>query len=62
MPISDFPVALQGIIQQNFLEREFQEGLRSVLGYRSIATRETFPNGVGETITKTRREIGRAHV
>lgn len=57
MPISDFPVALQGIIQQNFLEREFQEGLHSVLGYRAIADRMTFPNGVGETITKTRRGL-----
>ncbi len=54
MPISNFPAALQPIIQQNFLEREFLEGLRGNLSYRAIATREKFPNKIGETITKTR--------
>lgn len=54
MGIQNFPAALQPIIQQNFLEREFQDGLRSVLGYRSVARRELIPNGIGETITKTR--------
>lgn len=55
--ITDFPAPLQGIIQQNFLEREFLDGLQSKLGYRSIAERVTFPNGVGETITKTRKGL-----
>lgn len=54
MSISNFPAALQGIIQQNFLEREFQDALQSKLGYRQIADRESFPNKIGETITKTR--------
>lgn len=54
MAISDFPTALQPIIQQNFLEREFQDSLESLLGYRSICDRELFPNGIGETVTKTR--------
>lgn len=54
MGIQNFPAALQPIIQQNFLEREFQEGLESMLSYRSIARRETFPNKIGETLTKTR--------
>lgn len=54
MSISNFPTALQGIIQQNFLEREFQDALQSKLGYRQIADRERFPNKIGETITKTR--------
>lgn len=54
MGISNFPAALQPIIQQNFLEREFEEGLRSSLVFREIADRETFQNKVGETITKTR--------
>lgn len=55
--ISDFPAALQPAIQQNYLEREFLDGLQSKLGYRSIADRETFKNGVGETITKTRKGL-----
>ena len=54
MPISDFPPALQPIIQRNFLARGFQKGLRSKLGFRAIADRETIPNGIGESVTKTR--------
>ena len=54
MAIQNFPTALQPIIQQGFLEREFQEAIQSVLTYRSIARREQFPNAVGETVTKTR--------
>lgn len=54
MSIQNFPAALQPIIQQNMLEREFQDGLQSRLGFRAIADREPFPAGIGETITKTR--------
>ena len=54
MGIANFPPALQPIIQQNFLEREFQEGLRSRLGFRDIADREPISVNVGETVTKTR--------
>ena len=54
MSISNFPVALQPIIQQNYLERAIEEGLTSTLGYRAISDRMIVPNGVGETITKTR--------
>jgi hypothetical protein len=54
MGISNFPTALQGIIQQGFLEREFETALRSRLGYRAIADREIFSIGIGETLTKTR--------
>ena len=57
MAIANFPAALQPIIQQNFLQREFQNGLRSRLGFRAIADREPFPNKIGETITKTRRGL-----
>lgn len=57
MGIQNFPTALQGIIQQGFLEREFQEGIHSRLGFRAIADREVFPNKIGETITKTRRGL-----
>lgn len=54
MPIQNMPAALQPIIQQGFLEREFQQALTSRLGYRAIADRIEVPVGVGETITKTR--------
>lgn len=54
MGISNFPAALQPIIQQGFLEREFQQAMRSRLGYRACADREEFAVGIGETLTKTR--------
>jgi hypothetical protein len=54
MAIQNFPTALQPIIQQNFLEREFNDALQSKLVYRQIAERENFPNKIGETLTKTR--------
>jgi hypothetical protein len=54
MSISNFPASLQPIIQQGFLEREFQQALRSRLGYRACADREEFAVGIGETLTKTR--------
>jgi hypothetical protein len=54
MAIDNFPLALQPIIQQNFLEREFEAALHSKLGYRACADREEFSVGIGETLTKTR--------
>ena len=54
MGIQNFPTALQPIIQQGFLEREFHQALRSKLAYRAIADRVSIPVGIGETITKTR--------
>ena len=54
MSISNFPAALQPIIQQGFLEREFMQALRSKIGYRACADREEFSVGIGETLTKTR--------
>jgi hypothetical protein len=54
MGIQNFPPSLQPIIQQGFLEREFQQALRSRLGYRACADREDFAVGIGETLTKTR--------
>jgi len=54
MPISNFPAALQPIIQQGFLEQTFQEFLQSALGYRMAAKRENFKTNIGETLTKTR--------
>ena len=54
MGIQNFPAALQPIIQQGFLEREFQQALHSRLGYRAVADRVEFAVGIGETLTKTR--------
>jgi hypothetical protein len=54
MGIQNFPAALQPIIQQGFLEREFEAALTSRLGYRMCADREEFAVGIGETLTKTR--------
>jgi hypothetical protein len=54
MGIQNFPLALQPIIQLGFLEREFEQALRSRLGYRACADRESFAVGIGETLTKTR--------
>ncbi len=54
MAIQNFPTALQPIIQQGFLEHRFEQALRSRLGFRAVADKETFPNHDGETVTKTR--------
>lgn len=54
MGIQNFPPSLQAIIQQGFLDREFQHALHSRLGYRACADREKFAVGIGETLTKTR--------
>ena len=54
MGIQNFPVSLQPIIQQGFLEREFAQALRSRLGYRACADRVMVAVGIGETLTKTR--------
>jgi hypothetical protein len=54
MGIQNFPAALQPIIQQGYLEREFEHALSSRLGYRAVADREEFAVGIGETLTKTR--------
>lgn len=57
MGIQNFPASLVPIIQTNMLEREFQDALQSVTAFRSIADREEFSIGIGETITKTRRGL-----
>ena len=54
MSIQNFPPALQPIIQQGFLEREFQQALKARLGYRACADRVQISVGIGETLTKTR--------
>nr|WP_294915936.1 DUF4043 domain-containing protein [uncultured Neokomagataea sp.] len=57
MSIDNFPVQLQAAIQQGFLAREFENGLKSRLGFRQVADREVFPNAIGETLTKTRKSL-----
>jgi hypothetical protein len=54
MGIQNFPSALQPIIQQGFLDREFDTALRSRLGFRAVADRVEIAVGLGETLTKTR--------
>ncbi len=54
MGINNLPSSLQSIIQQGYLEREWQDALTAKLGFRAIADREPFSAGIGETITKTR--------
>lgn len=54
MGIQNFPSALQPIIQQGFLDREFDTALRSRLGFRAVADRVDIAVGIGETLTKTR--------
>ncbi len=50
-----FPSGLSAALQTGFLNREFEEGLDSALAYRRIATQETVPTRIGETLTRTRK-------
>ena len=51
---TNFPPALQALLQAGFLEREFEEGLDSVLAYRRESMMVTVPARIGESITRTR--------
>ena len=55
MAFTEFPSAVQTLLQQGFLVRELEEGLDSSLAYRMLAIPETFPGGIGETMTRTRK-------
>jgi hypothetical protein len=57
MSIQNFPASLVPAIQTGMLEHEFEEALRSYIGYRMIADRETIATNIGETLTKTRRGL-----
>lgn len=57
MGISNFPAALQPIIQQGYLQREIEESIEPVLGFRDVCERETFEMAIGETKTKTRHGL-----
>jgi len=43
------------MLQQNFLDRELEEGLDSYLAYRREAVQETIPARIGATLTMTRK-------
>lgn len=51
---TNLSASLNAMLQTGILEREFEEGLDSNLAYRRICMRETVPNNIGETITRTR--------
>lgn len=51
---TNFPANLAAMLQLGFLEREFEEGLDSILAYRRENLEETVPVRIGETITRTR--------
>lgn len=48
------PAGLAAMLQTGMLEREFEEGLDSVLAYSREALVETIPVRIGETLTRTR--------
>jgi hypothetical protein len=50
--IQNFPSSLQPIIQQGFLEREFQHSIRAAAKYRLCARRITVNAQIGETVTQ----------
>lgn len=54
MSISNLPVSLQAAIQQNFLQKEFEQALEPNYVYRTVAQKEDFEIGIGQTKTYTR--------
>lgn len=54
MAINNLPAVQDLLEQQNLLEQVLQEPLLARLAYSRLADRYIFPNGIGETITKTR--------
>ena len=49
-----FPVNFQVLIQQGCFKKEFEDGLKSNLGFRSVADKQFFPHRISSTITETR--------
>lgn len=54
MAFDNFPAALQPIIQQNYLERAFEDSLTAKLGFDAVAEAEEFDMRVGDTKTTTK--------
>lgn len=61
MPITNFPAALQPIIQYGYLEREFQAALASRVGFRAVAERIATDTQPGETMAADRYEVAIEH-
>lgn len=57
MPLNNLPAGIQNAVQQNYLDRVFEDTLRARLGFRDIADREAIEAGIGETVTKTRLSL-----
>lgn len=55
MGVATFSGTLANAKQQNFLHREVEEGLDSIIGWRMVAVPEMVPAGIGETLTRTRK-------
>ncbi len=53
-PVSNFPLPIQAALQQNFLQRAFQEYLYPNLCYWNVAEHIRVPNHIGDTLTLTR--------
>ncbi len=53
--VAAFPAALAAAEQINFLARNAKEGLDTILAWRSLATPEDVPAGIGSTLTLTRK-------
>ncbi len=53
--VAAFPAALAAAEMINFLARNAKEGLDTVLAWRSLATPEEIPAGIGSTLTLTRK-------
>lgn len=54
MTFGPFPAVNTNAIQQDYLERAFQDSLTPVLAYRYVASQEDFPARIGQSLTKTR--------
>jgi hypothetical protein len=57
--IQTFPAALQPIIQQGFLDREFDIGMQSRIGFRMVADRVEETEPLGKKFLRTRKRIPR---
>ena len=55
MAVENFSAMLENTVQTGFIQREVEEGLESVQGFRQVAVQEVIPAGIGDTITRTRK-------
>ena len=55
MAVENFSAMLENTVQSGAIQREVEEGLDSVQGFRQVATQEIIPAGIGDTLTRTRK-------